>query len=178
MIIVDRFKSLYFVDALLSVRDFPFHTPAGILSREHWIRITLDVLLSRITSLRDCVYFLVDAVFQLRMDPRAITLRNLREAVLPEELKDLLVSVAADARHIRENRDRHFHRGEERELFEPTVAFKSASLLEIHRPDDNFGVEFGDGRALKLGELHEAVVNGRGRTRPASARRGWRPRRA
>ncbi len=77
---------------------------------------------------------------------------------MPDELKDLLVCVAADARNIREDRDRHFHRGEERKLFDPAVAFKSASLLEIHRPDDNFVVEFGDGRALKLGELHEAVV--------------------
>src|SRR5205807_7249200 len=108
VIIVDRFKSLYFVDALLSVRDFPFHTPAGTLSREHWIRITLDVLLSRITSLRDCVYFLVDTVFQLRLDPRAITLRNLRKVALPEELKNLLVSIASEARSIREDRDRHF----------------------------------------------------------------------
>lgn len=158
VIIVDRFKSLYFVDALLSVRDFPFHTPAGILSREHWLRITLDVLLSRITSLRDCVYFLVDAVFQIRLDPRAITLRNLGQAALPEELKDLLATLAAEARHIREDRDRHLHRGEERDLFDPTVAFKGAALLEIHRPHDNFDVDLGDGRALKLSELHEAVV--------------------
>ena len=46
----------------------------------------------------------------------------------------------------------------ERELFDPTVAFESASLLEIHRPDDNCDVEFGEGRALKPGELHEAVA--------------------
>src|SRR4051794_9729271 len=56
---------------LLSVRDFPFCTPAGTLSRDHWIRITLDVLLSRITSLRDCVYFLVDTRVDKRQWTRA-----------------------------------------------------------------------------------------------------------
>src|SRR5262245_61744839 len=43
--LVERFKSLYFVDALLSFTEFPFLTPGGVLSREQWVRIACDVML-------------------------------------------------------------------------------------------------------------------------------------
>jgi hypothetical protein len=92
------------------------------------------------------------------MDPRAITLRNLRGVVLPENCRTSWWASPLTLGISEGIATGHCHRGEERGLFDRTVALKDASLLEMHRPDDTFDVECGAGCALKLGELHEAVV--------------------
>jgi len=68
-----RFDSLNIVYSLLSFNDFPVSTPAGAISRANWVRITLDVLLSRLTSIRDCTFLLVAEVFELGLEPKSIS---------------------------------------------------------------------------------------------------------
>jgi hypothetical protein len=158
--LVERFKSLYFVDALLSFREFPFYTPGGVLSREQWVRIACDVMLARLTSIRDCVFLLVEAVYQLGMEPREVTLRSLMSRPLPDQLRTVLREIAMSARSTRDHRDRHLHRGEERPLFDPHAVYKSASLSELYRPAGPNEVDLGDGRITDLHAIHDEVVQG------------------
>src|SRR5687767_3057835 len=68
--IVTRFKSLNVIDQMVSVDSFPVPTPAGDITRYQWVRITLDVLLSRLTSIRDCAFLFVSEVYELPLEPR------------------------------------------------------------------------------------------------------------
>jgi len=56
--IVDRFKSLNVMDQMMALDKFPIHTPAGTINRYQWVRIILDVLLSRATSFVTAISYL------------------------------------------------------------------------------------------------------------------------
>ena len=74
--IVDRFKSLNVLDRMLAYEGFPIKTAEGSIFRDHWIRITLDVLLSRLTSIRDCCFLFAAEIHELGLDPRDVSLKS------------------------------------------------------------------------------------------------------
>jgi hypothetical protein len=114
--IVDRFKSLNVLDRMLAYEGFPIRTAEGSISRYQWIRIILDVLLSRLTSIRDCCFLFVAEIYDLGLDPRNVNLGSLKKHLPDRAIVDVLIKIGATARNIREERDRHMHRGEERAL--------------------------------------------------------------
>jgi hypothetical protein len=116
LIIVDRFKSLNILDRMFAYEGFPIKTAEGMIFRDQWIRIIFDVLLSRLTSIRDCCFLFVAEIYELGLDPRNVNLRILKKLVKNIAIVDLLTRIADTARSIRDERDRHLHRGEERAL--------------------------------------------------------------
>jgi hypothetical protein len=114
--IVDRFKSLNILDRMLAYDGFPIETKEGSIFRDQWIRIILDVLLSRLTSIRDCCFLFAAEIYELGIDPRNVNLKELKKHIADKGLVDVLVNIADSARSIRDERDRHLHRGEERAL--------------------------------------------------------------
>jgi hypothetical protein len=116
LIIVDRFKSLNVLDMMFAYDGFPIATTDGSLFRDDWIRITLDVLLSRLTSIRDCCFLFIAEIYELGLDPRRVNLETLKKGVGDARVLALLTDISATARSIRDERDRHLHRGEERTL--------------------------------------------------------------
>lgn len=79
-------------------------------------RIILDVLLSRLTSIRDCCFLLAAEIYELGIDPRNVNLRELKKYIANKGVVDVLINIADSARSMRDERDRHLHRGEERAL--------------------------------------------------------------
>jgi hypothetical protein len=116
LIIVDRFKSLNILDRMFAYDRLPIATSDGSIFRDDWIRITLDVLLSRLTSIRDCCFLFVSEIYELGLEPRRVNLESLKKLLRDNKVLDLLTKIADTARSIREERDRHLHRGEERPL--------------------------------------------------------------
>ena len=116
LIIVDRFKSLNILDRMFAYDRLPIATSDGSIFRDDWIRIILDVLLSRLTSIRDCCFLLVSEIYELGLEPRRVNLESLKKLLRDNKVLDLLTKIADTARSIREERDRHLHRGEERPL--------------------------------------------------------------
>jgi hypothetical protein len=116
LIIVDRFKSLNVLDRMFAYDGFPIATTDGSIFRDDWIRITLDVLLSRLTSIRDCCFLFIAEIYELGLDPRRVNLETLKKGIGDARVLALLTDIAATARSIRDERDRHVHRGEERTL--------------------------------------------------------------
>jgi hypothetical protein len=121
--IVDRFKSLNVLDRMLAYDGFPIKTTEGSIFRDQWIRVILDVLLSRLTSIRDCCFLLAAEIHELAGDPRKVNLRGLKRAIPDLGVPDLLIKIADAACNIRDERDRHLHRGEERALSEELDQF-------------------------------------------------------
>jgi hypothetical protein len=116
LIIVDRFKSLNVLDRMFAYDGFPIATTDGSIFRDDWIRIILDVLLSRLTSIRDCCFLFIADIYELGLDPRKVNLDTLKRKIGDTRVVALLKDIAATARGIRDERDRHLHRGEERTL--------------------------------------------------------------
>jgi hypothetical protein len=128
-----RFESLNIIYRLLSFNDFPVSTPAGSISREHWVRIALDVLLSRLTSIRDCSFLLIADVFELGLEPKNVSRSQLKKhptILSVPSLADLIEDIANSGRRLRDERDLHLHRGEERPLGQDPYIYYAASMIE------------------------------------------------
>jgi len=91
-------------------------------------RIILDVLLSRLTSIRDCCFLLAAEIYELGIDPRNVNLRELKKYIANKGVVDVLINIADSARSMRDERDRHLHRGEERALSGESDQFFHVSL--------------------------------------------------
>jgi hypothetical protein len=131
--LLKRFESLYLVYKLLSVNSFPVSTPSGAISRENWVRIALDLLLSRLTSIRDCTFLLIAEVFELGLDLRSVTRFQLKSnaviASIPP-LGNLIDDIANIGRSFRDERNLHLHRGQERPLGNDPDIYSIASAFE------------------------------------------------
>ena len=128
-----RFTSLNIIYRLLSFNGFPVTTSAGAIPREQWVRITLDVLLSRLTSIRDCTFLLIAEVFELALDPKSISRSQLKKnptILSVPTLADLIEDIAKIGRDFRDERDVHLHRGEERSLGQDPEIYYAASIIE------------------------------------------------
>lgn len=154
-----RFESLNIVYSLLSFIGFPVSTPAGVISRANWVRITLDTLLSRLTSIRDCTFLLIAEVFELGLDPKSVSRSQLKKNPIilsVPALSDLIEDIAGIGRSFRDERDLHLHRGEERPLGQDPDIFYIASAYE------SFGqkVQGNDasGNPINLENDHKQVV--------------------
>ncbi len=163
--IVDRFKSLNVLDRMLAYEGFPIGTAEGSIFRDQWIRIILDVLLSRLTSIRDCCFLFVAEIYNLGLDPRSVSLASLKKHLADIAIVDVLIRIGDTARNIRDDRDRHLHRGEERALsgdmdqFFQIVAMSEGS--NIPRPDLGFfDCEKGSQRVeINLPEMHAKIIS-------------------
>ncbi len=154
-----RFTSLNIIYRLFSFNGFPVSTPAGGIPREQWVRITLDVLLSRLTSVRDCTFLLIAEVFELGLDPRSVSRSQLKKhptILSVPSLPDLIEDIANIGRSFRDERDVHFHRGEERPLGEDPDIYYAASIIET------FGQEVqgtdASGNPINLDNYHKQVI--------------------
>ncbi len=154
-----RFESLNIIYSLLSFNGFPVSTPAGAISRANWVRITLDVLLSRLTSIRDCTFLLVAEVFELGLDPKSVSRSQLKKnpTILSiPSLADLIEDIADIGRSFRDERDLHLHRGEERPLGQDPDLYYTASAFEA------FGREIqgndASGNPIDLKNDHKEII--------------------
>src|SRR5437870_4878344 len=86
LIIVDRFKSLNILDRMLAFEGFPIKTAEGSIFRDQWIRIILDVLLSRLTSIRDCCFLFAAEIYELRINLRNVNLKELKKHIADKGL--------------------------------------------------------------------------------------------
>ncbi|MCO7189931.1 MULTISPECIES: hypothetical protein [unclassified Pseudoalteromonas] len=129
----DTFKSLETIYQLLSLTNLPIETPLGNISRYNWVRSILDVLLSRVTSIRDCAFLLIESVCEVGLLPRQVSKKALvrSEKVLANcRLIKVINAIAEAGKHVREERDRLFHRGERRALGSLPEYYYAASAME------------------------------------------------
>jgi hypothetical protein len=156
--LVDRFQSLNLVYQLLAFEELPVRTSSGVISRRNWIRIVLDVLLSRFTSARDCAYLLIAEVFEIKLNPRSISRGTLKNSPLvPTPFHELIDNIAEAGRQFRDERDRQFHRGEERALGDDPITYYAASNFEAFGHEVQGNDMFGNPIDLKA--QHRKIVD-------------------
>ncbi len=124
-------RSLSTVEKMLSVDMFPVVTPGGKIHREEWFRAALDVCLARITAVRDCLFLLTATVFELDLADREVTMKNLRKQIGRSDVIALLERIAETGRDTRDERDKKFHRGVERD-FDDMGLYHNISIIEMY----------------------------------------------
>ena len=130
--LVDRFASINTTLKFLGFEELPLATPDGNISRIEWLRTCLDSGLVRLTSIRYCSLLLVAEVMELGLNPRQVTPGAvLKHPNLPARplVAKRVAALVAQGPAMRDERDRHVHRGEERRLGRD-VYFKTVAIME------------------------------------------------
>lgn len=157
--LVNRFESLNLIHKLLAVETLPIPTSVGAIGRESWTRIVLDVLLSRLTSIRDCAYLLISEVFELNLTPIKVSRRSLKSnPVIPASpFHEIIDDLADIGRDFRDERNYHFHQGEERDLGEDAVLYYAASIIESWGQAPTVADQFG--QPIDWQKKHQQVID-------------------
>jgi hypothetical protein len=157
--LVKMLRSLSTVEKMLSCDSFPVVTPTGKIHREEWFRAALDICLARVTAVRDCLFLLTATVFELDLPDREVTLKVLRKHITRTDVIALLARVADTGRDTRDERDKKFHRGVERD-FDGLGLYHTISILEMYG-SSNTAVEShpsGSGPTWDLKTVHAEAV--------------------
>ncbi|KOO59971.1 hypothetical protein WH43_01210 [Rheinheimera sp. KL1] len=155
----DTFKSLETIYQLLSLTNLPVETSLGNISRYNWVRSILDVMLGRVTSIRDCVFLLIESVCEVGLSPRQVSRKALirsSKIINNNRLVKLIDEVAKVGKHLREERDRLFHRGERRTLGSRPEFYYAASAIEAFGGLGKFTGP--DDEELDLEEEHKNII--------------------
>lgn len=130
--LVERCESINTVLKFLAFEKLPLATSDGHISRIEWLRTCLDSALVRLTSIRDCSLLLVADVMEFGLNPRHVTpgavLKHRDLAANPLVTKRV-AALIAQGPAIRDERDRHVHRAEERRLGRDAY-FRAAATME------------------------------------------------
>jgi hypothetical protein len=142
----------------MAFQDFPLRTSKGNISRMDWLQVATDAMLLRFSSVRDCSFLLVNAVFELGIDDRKVALHRLRRnrALLGNRVLDPIQKVADVGRELRHQRNKHAHAGIEPELIAASTMFRVACYGE------RMGQPFVgmDGRSLPVEPEYRAIASG------------------
>lgn len=155
----EQLKSLATMYSMLAFQSFPIITEQGNISRQEWIHITLDTILSRITSIRDCVFLLVNGIFELNLHPRKVSRNSLVKHPSVNEYEhivSLVNSISVIDSKLRDERDVLFHRGERRALGNNPQVYYVASVMESLGHTE-FGTDV-DGEKIDLEKEHKSIV--------------------
>ena len=159
--LIERFSSLNVVYYMLSLNELPIVTNQGNIARHEWLRIILDVLLARFSSVRDSAFLLISAIFELTLNPHQLSEKNLEDR-LENRREDLHQFIHALGEHVHDFRNEdnvHFQHGEERILGDDTVTFFSASIWEAIWTQKPEGKDR-SGKPFDIDKSYQQIVDG------------------
>jgi hypothetical protein len=128
--LMDRVLSLNQIFDLLEQKKLPIKIGQRNFSRYDWVRLTLDILQVRFTSVRDSALLVAAAVFEVHQDPRTIKVSKLRAIRGAVKIADSLERIGSVGPAIRNARDRNFHRAEDPVPFDDPALFQFLAKLE------------------------------------------------
>ncbi len=131
--LVNAFERLWLIPRMLRINNLPLQgRDDAFVSRAEWVRITLEVMLVRLASIRDLSALLVAAVYELGLAPPRVNVTRLlgrTEVNANAELCSSLQRIAAAAPDERAERNRFIHEGIRRALG-PHQLFDTVSHME------------------------------------------------
>jgi hypothetical protein len=119
------------VQKFVRVRRLPIATSRGNITREEWLRATIDLFLFRMSGIRDHCLHLVSVVFELGFAPLDVKSNKILNAVgiKGTELGKLIQRVASIGSSLRGERNKRAHEGIQRVLTKDPF-FTYLSLFE------------------------------------------------
>jgi hypothetical protein len=111
-LIREGLASLQILQKMLNVSKYPIDIGNNKINRHEWYRITFDLVHYRLTSLRDYAFQLVNAVFELGLEPLQIKFIVLKKRVKGDiELINIIDQISQAGRKYRDNRNLLAHEG-------------------------------------------------------------------
>ena len=127
-----RVESLNMVGSMLWPTNMPKNINEFPVSRYEWLTVSADVFLARYISVVDCAMILVSEVFECGLSFEACTAQNLKKSSVPRVVLAHLWKMIEDQGLLRNERNRRFHHGSEREFSSDDPTFRVGALFE-HR---------------------------------------------
>ncbi len=124
-----RVESLNLVGDLLWPEPIPKNFKDFPVSRYDWLTISADVFLMRYVSVVDCSLLLVNAVYEVGLDPRDCTFKALKNKV-PPSVRSILEEMLDDQGVLRLERNARIHHGTERGFTQDDETFRTGALIE------------------------------------------------
>ncbi len=110
--LVSRVYALNEIFDLLEVTLFPVKVGSGKFSRFEWLRLIVDLIHVRFTSIRDSAILLAAAVLEVNESPRRLQISSLEKRGAPEEITRKLKVLEPLGQKIRTARNLNFHQSE------------------------------------------------------------------
>jgi Cthe_2314-like HEPN len=153
--LVRRVESLNLAGDLLWPSPLPQDFKNFPLSRYEWLTLAADVFLMRYVSVVDCALLVVNAVFELGLDPKRCSIENLRRRSVLDLVIALLQQMLDDQGDLRKERNARVHHGVERGFTDDDISFRTGSMIE-HTwggvgGEDRFGRKLNVERMFKQG---------------------------
>ena len=119
------------VQKFVRVRRLPIATTRGNITREEWLRATIDLFLFRLGGIRDHCLHLVSEIFELHLSPIEVKPKRILGApgINGTGLEGLVGRVTAIGPDLRTERNKRAHEGLQRHLTQEPF-FKLLSLFE------------------------------------------------
>jgi len=127
---VRRVESLNIIGNMLWPEHLPKNFKQFPLSRYDWLVVATDAFLVRYISVVDCALFIVNEVLELGLKPKACTFKNLKRVGVPKAILDLIEDMLIDQGHLRVERNRRVHHGEERGFTLDDQTFRVSAQFE------------------------------------------------
>jgi hypothetical protein len=123
------------VQKFVRVRRLPISTPKGNITREEWLRATIDLFLFRTMGIRDHCLHLVSEVFELGLAPLEVKLRKVTGAadIQGTRIAELIEKIASVGQEHRAERNQRAHEGVQRSLTDEPF-FTVLSMMEPTGP--------------------------------------------
>jgi hypothetical protein len=128
--LVQRVESLNLVGDMIWPTSMPEDFKEFPISRYDWLTVAADAFLMRYVSVVDCAQLLVNAVYELGLDPRKCTLENLTKKVGAPQVIKILEATRDDQGDLRKERNARFHHGSERGFTQDPTMFRITALYE------------------------------------------------
>jgi len=125
-----RVESLNMVGSMLWPTNMPKKFAKFPVSRYEWLTVSADVFLARYISVVDCALILVSEVFEYGLSPEACTMGNLKKSPVPPAVLNHLRKLIDDQGLLRNERNRRFHHGSEREFSSDDQMLRTGALFE------------------------------------------------
>lgn len=120
---------------MLGVSHFPVPSAVRPIDRYVWLRAIIDLAVFRFSVIRDCCYFLVSEVYELKINPFQMSLANLKKQkeLNGSQILSILDEISLIGKSFRGERNKRAHQGVQREFGNnefDTLIFKVAAMTE------------------------------------------------
>jgi hypothetical protein len=173
-----NFQDIQAVQKMFRIDKFPINSNLCSINRYDFMRITLDLLLYRVSSVRDLLLHVVNSTYEYNLDSRNVNIRTIRKLCKFENntIYNLLDNVNNIGAELRDERNLLAHQGITRDSFHERVAImRHVALFEkeinksvIIEGQENYDIKQIFEKEMKIiyeqfintmDELNKAVIN-------------------
>lgn len=133
---------------LLKYNSFPIKNSYGSIPRGKWLYIVWEIFLTRVSSVRDCIFFLICDIYEIEYNNVFEVNRKFlyNNPLIDSKIKKSINDIANIAKEIRDERNEMIHQGMKRSMYDAmfyTISCFEAMDIQVDAPC-NYIEEYND----------------------------------